>query len=329
MSDSSGPPRKSHAVVIFVACVLFAVLLAAAWVLMIPRAVVVRGEIQAAQVDLAIKVTGRLQEKKVRTGDQIRKGDQVLTLVNTDLDARLVQAMAASNIAEMEMQKMLIGSRAEDEGKKLRAWQRAKETSEQARRNFERAKQARAGGPQIRETFESLQRAYNSEQAAAASYEKAAAGNRQEDKDLAIARAAQAKAVVLELRENLKELNVIAPVDGEVARINIDLGELASPGATLMTIIDLTDLWVNANLREDSLARFHMGEPFKGKVPALGDREVEFKIISIAPVEDLTTGSARKDGSDLELKTFAVRAAPTKPVEGLRPGMSVLFEMPR
>ena len=331
MSDfpSSASPWKSRALVIFVASALFVLLLAAAWFLMTPRAVVVRGEIEAAQVDLAIKVVARLQDKKVRTGDRIRRGDQLLTLVNSDLEAKLVQAMAASNIAEMEMQKVMIGARSEDIAQQLKTWQRAKAISEQARRNFERAKQTRPGGPQVGQTFESLQRARNAEQAAAASYEKAVGGNRQQDRDMAVARAAQARAAVLELQENLKELNVIAPIDGEVARINIDPGELASPRATLITIIDLSDIWVNANLREDWLARFHMGESFTGRVPALGEKEVEFKITSITPLGDLATGGDHKESGDLGLKTFSVRAVPAQPVEGLRPGMSVLFQMPR
>jgi HlyD family secretion protein len=332
MSDtsSSASPQKSRAPLIFVVCFLFALLLVAAWFLMIPRAVIVRGEIEATQVDLAVKVVGRLQNKKVRIGDQIRRGDQLLTLISPDLEAKLVQAMAASNIAEVEMQKLVIGTRAEDIEQQLKAWKHAKAVSEQARRNFDRAKQAQASGPvQLGPTFESLQKAYNSEQAAAASYEKAVAGNRQEEKDVAIARAAQAKAVVLELQENLKELNVIAPIDGEVAQINIDRGELASPGGALITIVDLTDIWLTANLREDLLVRFRMGESFKGKVPALGDKEVEFKITSISPLEDFATSRATKASGDFELKTFELRAVPTQPVEGLRPGMSVLLEAPR
>jgi len=112
MSDtsSSASPQKSRAPLIFVVCFLFALLLVAAW-LMIPRAVIVRGEMEATQVDLAIKVIGRLQDKKVRIGDRIRRGDQLLTLISPDLEAKLVQAMAASNIAEVEMQKLLIGTR--------------------------------------------------------------------------------------------------------------------------------------------------------------------------------------------------------------------------
>ena len=332
MSDtsSSASPQKSRAPLIFVVCFLFALLLVAAWFLMIPRAVIVRGEIEATQVDLAVKVVGRLQNKKVRIGDRIRRGDQLLTLISPDLEAKLVQAMAASNIAEVEMQKLVIGTRADDIEQQLKAWKHAKAVSEQARRNFDRAKQAQASGPvQLGPTFESLQKAYNSEQAAAASYEKAVAGNRQEEKDVAIARAAQAKAVVLELQENLKELNVIAPIDGEVAQINIDRGELASPGGALITIVDLTDIWLTANLREDLLVRFRMGASFKGKVPALRYKEVEFNIISISPLEDSATSQAVKINGDLDLRTFKVRAVPTEPIEGLRSGMSVLFEAPR
>jgi multidrug efflux pump subunit AcrA (membrane-fusion protein) len=113
MSDtsSSASAQKSRAPFIFVVCFIFALLLAAAWFLMIPRAVIVRGEMEATQVDLAIKVIGRLQDKKVRIGDRIRRGDQLLTLISPDLEAKLVQAMAASNIAEVEMQKLLIGTR--------------------------------------------------------------------------------------------------------------------------------------------------------------------------------------------------------------------------
>jgi HlyD family secretion protein len=82
---------------------------------MTPRVVIVRGEIEATQVDLAIKVAGRLRDKNVTIGDRVRKGDQLLTLVSPDLEAKLVQAMAASNIAEVEMQKLLLQTRTDQE----------------------------------------------------------------------------------------------------------------------------------------------------------------------------------------------------------------------
>ena len=62
---------------------------------------------------------------------------------------------------------------------------------------------------------------------------------------MAIARAAQVKAVVLELKKNLEELNVVAPLDGEVVQIHIDQGELASLGAALISIVGLSEVWIH------------------------------------------------------------------------------------
>ena len=328
MSDtrSSASSRRSRAPVIFIACFVIALLLVAAWFLMVRSAVIVRGEIQASRVDLGIKVMGRLQDANVRIGDRVRRGDQLLTLASPDLEAKLVQAMAASNIAEVEMQKLLLGARAEDGEQRLKIWNRAKAISEQARRTLEREKQAKSrGAVQPGQPVGNFAKASDTDQATAARQ----GSIRQEERDAAIARAAQAKAVVLELQENVKELNVIAPTDGEVLQINIDRGELALPGAALITIVNLADIWVTAKFREDLLVRFRMGESFKGKVPALRNKEMEFNIVSISPLEDSATSHPVKASGDLELRTFEVRAVPTGSAEGLRPGMSVFFEAPR
>ena len=130
--------------------------------MMAPRVVIVRGEIEATRVDLAVKVDGRLQDRNVRIGDQVRRGDQLLTLVNPGLEAKLVQAMAASNIAEVEMQELLIQTGAEDLQQQLKTWKRAREISEEAERNFDRTKQTQVSARvQSRQKFETSQTGYN------------------------------------------------------------------------------------------------------------------------------------------------------------------------
>jgi HlyD family secretion protein len=180
---------------------------------------------------------------------------------------------------------------------------------------------------QPEQKFEISEKGYKAGQTTQEDSKRTTTDNRQEENDLTIARAAHAKAVVLELKQNLQELNVVAPVDGEVAQIYIDRGELASPGAALITILDLSEVWVTANLREDLLVRFPMGGSLKGKVPALGDKQVEFKVTSIFLLQDLAHVTTKID-NHADFRIFKVRAVPTQPTEGLRPGMSVLFEVP-
>ena len=92
-------------------------------------------------------------------------------------------------------------------------------------------------------------------------------------------------------------------------------------GGESMTIIDLSDVWVTVNLREDRLAAVRLGEERLGRVPALGGVQVPFVIDYISPLGDFATWRATSDSGDFDLKTFEVRAVPKAPVAGLRPGM--------
>jgi membrane fusion protein (multidrug efflux system) len=74
-----------------------------------------------------------------------------------------------------------------------------------------------------------------------------------------------------------------APVSGFVAKRNVQLGQRVSPGAPLMAVVPLTDVWVDANFKEPQLAHVRIGQPatltadvyggkveYHGKVVGLG-----------------------------------------------------------
>jgi membrane fusion protein, multidrug efflux system len=52
-----------------------------------------------------------------------------------------------------------------------------------------------------------------------------------------------------------------APVAGFVARRNVQLGQRVSPGAPLMAVVPLDQVWVDANFKEPQLARMRVGQP--------------------------------------------------------------------
>jgi HlyD family secretion protein len=169
--------------------------------------------------------------------------------------------------------------------------------------------------------------ALEKEKAAKAAYDMALTGTRVEDRENSAALAAQAARTVDEARSQADELRLSSPIEGEVKEAVAKRGELVSPGYPVMTIIDLSDVWVTVNLREDRLAVVRMGKEILGRVPALGGAQVPFVINYISPLGDFATWRATSDSGDFDLKTFEVRAVPKEPVAGLRPGMSVLFAM--
>ncbi len=82
-------------------------------------------------------------------------------------------------------------------------------------------------------------------------------------------------------------------------------------------------MWVQFDLREDLLRDLKQGSRFDVQVPALGNRIVELEVRVIAAKGEYTGWRATRASGDFDLRTFEIRAYPTQPVAGLRPGMSV------
>jgi membrane fusion protein (multidrug efflux system) len=54
---------------------------------------------------------------------------------------------------------------------------------------------------------------------------------------------------------------IVAPVAGYVAERGVQLGQRITPGQPLLTVIPLSDLWVDANFKEVQLRHLRLGQP--------------------------------------------------------------------
>ena len=156
-------------------------------------------------------------------------------------------------------------------------------------------------------------------------YDMAVDGARKEDKEAAAARVRQAEGAVSEVQSYLVDASVYSPVTGEVSTIIAEEGELVGSGYPVVAILDMSDMWVTFNIKETLLPGMTIGTRMTGFVPAL-DRDVEFEVTYIAPQADFATWAATRTQGGFDIRTFAIKARPTAPVENLRPGMSVLVD---
>lgn len=58
-----------------------------------------------------------------------------------------------------------------------------------------------------------------------------------------------------------KRSDISAPVSGAVARRNVQLGQRVASGATIMAIVPLDQLWIDANFKESQLENLRVGQP--------------------------------------------------------------------
>jgi membrane fusion protein (multidrug efflux system) len=59
----------------------------------------------------------------------------------------------------------------------------------------------------------------------------------------------------------LKRTRIVAPISGTVARRSVQIGSRIAPGAPLLAVVALSDVWVDANFKEVQLAQIRIGQP--------------------------------------------------------------------
>jgi len=147
--------------------------------------------------------------------------------------------------------------------------------------------------------------------------------------DEAQAKVKQAEGAVDATLTFVDEMTLHSPVDGEVATVVLENGELASPGISVLTVLDTSDVWATFNVREDLLKNFKMGENINITIPALGGQSFSFRVTYISKQGDYAVWSATKTHGEFDLKTFEVRAKPNKKIPDIRRGMTALIDVPR
>ena len=62
---------------------------------------------------------------------------------------------------------------------------------------------------------------------------------------------------------NLKRTKILAPIDGYVAQRQVQVGEQVRPGTPLLSVVPLDEIWIDANFKENQLAKMRVGQPVK------------------------------------------------------------------
>src|SRR5262249_20738800 len=88
----------------------------------------------------------------------------------------------------------------------------------------------------------------------------------------------------------IDQMTVHAPVASQVYQRNVEPGEYVSPGVPLVTLIDLSDMWIHFDLREDLVKTLKVGDRFDVRIPALADRRVTVEVKLIAPRANMQAG---------------------------------------
>ena len=311
----------------FVVIVLFVALLG--WIILGGKDSSLQGQVEVDEYRVSFKVPGRIAEIRVNEGDFVHKGDTLAILDAPDIEAKQSQAMSVEEAASALVEKANNGARREQVRGAYELWQQAKAALEIAQKSFERISRLYEAGvvtAQKRDEVEAQLKAYTAQcEAAKSQYEMAEKGARYEDKKAASAQKGQAQGVVAEVNSYIKEMVQIAQFDGEVSTIYPKVGELVGSGSPVMTISMMDKVWAVFNVKEDRLQGLKTNDEISVYSPAL-DKDLTFRITSIKDQGSFAVWKPTKDNGGYDLKTFEVKAVPVNTVDGLRPGMSLIYK---
>lgn len=300
---------------IFFLAVILAVI-GCVYAFMQANTMLLQGEVDIKTVDLASKITGRIEKLNCKKGDRVKKGDVLITLDAPEINAKAAQVDATVQLALAQQEKVNNGARNEQISM-------AKASRDLAKKTFDRLNRLHDEGVIPTQKLDEARAKY---QAAQDNYNMLVTGSRVEDKLSAAANVKRAMGANDEVQSYLKENTIVAPIDGVITEINVEEGELVGAGYPIVTIVDDNDCWVVFNLREDLLSKIKDGTEFNVKIPAMGKEPVKVRVNYISVMGDFANWRATKAKGDFDMKTFEVRAVPVEKVEGLRAGMSAVFD---
>src|SRR5215471_2562907 len=267
-------PAPTRVPAIIVGAVIAVIAGLSIWYLVRPVPLLVQGEVDATRLDIAARVDGRVAEIPVVRGQNVTAGAVLVKIDNPETIAKNDQALAAKIVAEAQLANIHAGTRAEVIAARKAALERAQASLVLAQKTYERDKQLAEYGtvPKARldQATDALHESERAVDQAKSAHEQAVNGYTKEEREIAEANVKKAIADIAAVQSIIDQMVVYAPVASQVYQRNVEPGEYVSPGVPLVTLIDLNDLWIHFDLREDLVKSLKVGDRFDVRVPALG-----------------------------------------------------------
>ena len=289
-----------------------------------PHQLVLYGNVDLRQVDVAFNGSERIAEVLVQEGDEVHSGQVLAKLDTSRLEPQVAQARAQVAGQKAVVERMHNGSRPQEIAQARANLAAAKADSENARRLYDRAVtlfgQATATQQDLDNTRAALDVAEAKVEVNAKALDLALAGPRAEDIAQAEAQLAANRAQLALVRRQLADATLAAPVDGIIRSRLMEPGEMASPQRPVFAIAITDPKWVRAYVAETDLPHLHPGMDAAVEVDGFPGRRFAGWVGFISPVAEFTPKTVQTEELRSSL-VYEIRVFVKDANDNLRLGM--------
>ncbi|MGI6554977.1 MAG: HlyD family secretion protein [Bacillota bacterium] len=304
------------------------------------------GTVEAAEVDVGAEIGGRVEAVSVQEGDRVEAGQVIVTMDTTILELQLEQARSAVDTYTAKLREAESGATPDEIAKAeaevnsakaaLEGAEKALQASESHLKRTESLHEAAVVSDQELENARAeydqklaeLNAAKAKLEASTANLKLTRSGVKEETLQVLRSNIAQGEKAVKIAQANLDKTRITAPVSGTAGSVNVERGEMVNTGASLVTIIDLNNLWVEVYVPEKYLDRVAVGDQALISITSVPDKEFKGQVIYIASEAEFTPENANTEEERAD-SVFKVRVKIMEAVDKFKPGMSAEVTFPR
>lgn len=289
--------------------------------------IVLYGNIDLREVDLAFNDSQRVASVLVREGDSVRKGQVLARLDTSRLQPQLARAQAQAAAQSAAVDRLHHGSRPQEIAQARAELTLAQADARQARDNYQRfeaVSDSSHGRAVSRQEVDNAKAQADVADAKVAVSEKALQlallGPRKEDIAQAEAMLDGEKAQVALLEQQLADAQLRAPLDAVVRSRVAEPGDMASPQKTALTLAITNPKWVRAYVSESDLGRVRAAMPATVEVDSFPGKRFAGWVGFISPVAEFTPKTVQTEELRSSL-VYEIRVFVKDPGDQLRLGM--------
>lgn len=284
------------------------------------------GTIETTSVAVSFKVPGRLKERLVDEGQQVKAGQIIARLEDDELKDERAARAADQQAAQAALADLKAGSRQEEVAASVATLARLKAEADRAAQDAIRAEALFKKEVIPRKELDAARAAKDATAAAVREGEErlklVRVGPRPDAVKQAQARLEGTVAARSLADTRLSQAVLTAPISGTVMAKHAEAGELLAAGSPVITVARMDEVWVRAYLPETQLGKIRLGQRATVTSDTWKGRAYQGTVSFIASEAEFTPRNVQTEAERVKL-VYRIKITIANPQQELKPGMPV------
>lgn len=284
----------------------------------------VSGNIEVTSAQVSFKLPGRVIQRLVSEGESVTNGQIVAMLDAAELEQEVAMRQAEAQTAQAVLDELEAGSRTEEIAQAAAALEVAKAEAQRVASEFERQKGLFSEKVISSREFETSEAASSTAIAKVREAEARLAllekGPREETIRAARSRLEQARQALALTETRLGYATLHSPLTGIVLTEAVEGGEYVVPGTPVVTVGNLTDVWLRGYINETDLGRVKIDQAVNITTDTYPGKVYKGRLSFIASQAEFTPKNVQTTQERVKL-VYRIKVDVANPDQELKPGM--------